>query len=293
MTALDDILPAPFVAPRPADWPDPLPDLLSPSSITTFLTCPEQWRRVYLQHERSRSNGNLLIGRADSKARELDLGQKITTGINMPLETVKEIAGDTFDKEVESEGGINEVEWDTDKGETAGTAKDMAVGVAAAYRQQVAETVVPIAVEREVRVDVAGIVPGVRGYMDVEETPVVRENKTAAKRMTKPTGPQLIQTLLYSAATGKPTSFDISVKKKQPEVVTAATEPGLLVHTNPEEVLQRLSRVTTTVVESIVGMLDQRGPDDPWLGTGAGQVVSPCGWCDFKASCPFYFGPKG
>ena len=97
MSGIDDIL---LPVERSVDWPDPLPQRMSPSSLTAFLVCPEAWRRKYLLGERGPSSGNLLIGRADSKACEADLGQKITTGVNLPLDTVRDIAAEAFDFEL-------------------------------------------------------------------------------------------------------------------------------------------------------------------------------------------------
>jgi hypothetical protein len=278
---------------RSVDWPDPLPPQLSPSSITTFLTCPEQWRRRYVLGQRERSNASLLIGRADSKARELNLGQKIVTGLDMGLGLVQEIAADAFTQGLEEEGGAGEVDWKGKKDEepmTPGSAKDMSVKVATAYRQTVSELVRPVAVEQEVTVEVPGIVPVVHGYIDVTEAGSIRECKTSNKAVNKPKGNWLAQTLLYSAAHGNvPVTFDVSVKRlKGPaEVLSGSFKPELVAHQDGRAG-ERLALMTATVVESIVALLEKRGPDNVWPGVGAIQLVSPCGWCDFAINCPWF-----
>lgn len=263
------------------EWPSLLPSVLSPSSLTTYLTCQEQWRRVYINGERSRSSGALLIGRADSKAREVDLGQKITSGVNLPLADVQYAAAESFDQELDAEGGAGEVEWKDDK---PGEARDMAVSVASAYRVQLSERVQPVAVEREVRLDIAGL-PPIRGYLDVEEGRTNRECKTSNRRVSKPSGSWKVQTLLYSAATGKPTEFDVTVKNKQPEVISGMNDPAMTAHTDGLAPV-KLTAVLTTVSKSILGNLEKIGPDYAWPGANV-QLAPPCSYCQFAASCPW------
>ncbi len=164
MTEHVDILP-PAVE-RDPSWPAELPLVLSPSSLTKFLSCPEAFRRKYIKGERERPSHFLIIGRADSKARELDLGQKITSFVNLPVNEVKEIAAVSFDEAVEEDGGTSEIEWEDS---SPGKAKDMTVSVAGAYAEQVSHSITPIRVEGECEVTVPGVVPVVRGYLDVEE----------------------------------------------------------------------------------------------------------------------------
>lgn len=271
----------PELAENPA-WPSLLPSVLSPSSLTTYLTCQEQWRRVYINGERSRSSGALLIGRADSKAREVDLGQKITSGVNLPLADVQYAAAESFDQELDAEGGAGEVEWKDDK---PGEARDMAVSVASAYRTQLSERVQPVAVEREVRLDLPDL-PPIRGYLDVEEGRTNRECKTSNRRVSKPSGGWKVQTLLYSAATGKPTEFDVTTKNKAPEVISGMNDPAFVVHENTFKAAAQLEQVLTTVSQSVLGNLEKIGPERPWPGANV-QLAPPCSWCQFAASCPW------
>ena len=283
VSAFDEFLPP--APPRHVDWPEPLPPVLSPTAITTFLTCPEQWRRVYLLGETSRTSSALLIGRVDSKAAEMDLGQKITTGVNMALPLVKEVAAASFDEELEKVGGAGEVEWDPDKAgeDKPGPAKDLAVGCAAAYRTQRSELIVPIAVERRIEVQLPGVIPTFSGYLDVEEGPRVRERKTSGRSVSKPGSTWPTQTLLYTVATGKQTVYDVTHKQAKggPAVLPELWGPDV------ETAGERLQQVAATVTESIVGLLEKLGPDNAWPGTGAVQFVSPCGWCDFSRTCRF------
>ena len=283
MNSLDDLLPAP----DRSSWPAPLPTRMSPSSLTAFLVCPEAWRRKYLLGERGPSSGNLLIGRADSKACEADLGQKINTGVNLPLDTVRDIAAEAFDFELSEDGGPSEVEWDD--GQTPGKARDMAVAVAAAYRDQVSEQIVPIAVEHHVELQLPNL-PPMHGFVDVVESTRIRERKSANRKPgnNTPSPQHLTQTLLYTAATGLPTHFDYTVKKTHPEVVSALTEPTLVAHENIFRAGAQLELLLRTASQSILGLLDRLGPESHWPGTAsAAAAASPCTYCSFNTDCRF------
>lgn len=276
-SAFDEFLPA--APPRDAAWPEPLPPVLSPTSITTFLTCPEQWRRVYLVGETSRCSSALLIGRVDSKAREVDLGQKIHTGINMPLEAVKDAAASAWDAEVEKEAENGGIEWDP--GEVPGKVKDYSIAVASAYRLQRAEQVLPIAVEERAEWTRPTVPFTIAGYIDVTEQPRIREAKTSNKRVSKPSAGWLAQAAIYSAASKKPAVFDVTAKKDRPEVV-----PEMDGYDVAKAEL-KTEAFGVSVAEGILALLEKIGPDRHWPGTASTQLLSACGWCDLRASCPF------
>ena len=277
VSAFDDFLPA--APPRDAAWPEPLPPVLSPTSITTFLTCPEQWRRVYLVGERSRCSSALLIGRVDSKAREIDLGQKIHTGINMPLEAVKDAAATAWDEELEKEGGVGEIEWDA--GEKPGGVKDLSIAVASAYRTQRAEQVFPVGVEERVEWARPTVPFTIAGYVDVRESPRIREAKTSKKRQSKPSNGWLAQAAIYTAASKLPAVFDVTVKNARPEVLPELEGYGVAAAQRKTEAFG------VSVAEGILALLEKIGPDRHWPGTASTQLLSACGWCDLRASCPF------
>lgn len=264
-------------------WPEPLPARLSPSSMTLFLRCPEAWRRQYLLGERVRTSTALVIGRADSRAREVDLGGKILSGVNLSEPDIKIVAAEAFDQAVEDDGGVNEIDWENSK---PGEAKDLTVDLAAAYRAQVGLTVVPTAVEDHLEAVFADVTPPIHGFLDVAEATRIREVKTSAKRRTKPLADWIIQTELYSAVTGLPAVFDISVKSRNPEVISYLSEPALQAHTDGKAA-ERLRLRAITVSQGILALLNQFGVDDYWPATGAGGMLPACGICDVKASCPF------
>lgn len=278
----DEFLPA--APPRDAAWPEPLPPVLSPTSITTFLTCPEQWRRVYLVGETSRCSSALLVGRVDSKAREVDLGQKIESGVNLPLEAVQDAAASAWDAELEKEGGEREILWDQKDGPSVGAVKDLSIAVASAYRRQRAEWVAPIAVEERVEWTSDGVPFMIAGYVDVEEQERIREAKTSRKAQSKPSSGWLAQQAIYTAAKQLPVVFDVTVKKKAPEVL-----PEMHGYSVREANL-KVEALAVSVADGILALLENVGPYRMWPGTAAVQMVSPCGWCDLRASCPLAVG---
>ena len=165
----------------------------------------------------------------------------------------------------------------------------MAVAVAAAYRDQVSEQIVPIAVEHHVELQLPNL-PAMHGYMDIVESTRIRERKSANRKPgnNTPSPQHLTQTLLYSAVTGLPCHWDYTIKKQHPEVVSALTEPTLIAHTDSLLAEKRLKLLLFAAVQSILGLLERLGPDTEWPGTAsAAAAASPCTYCSFNADCRF------
>ena len=259
--------------PRPSDWPEPLPPHLSPSQVSDFLLCPEEYRLKRLVGLPTRPNVKLIVGHADTKANERNMRAKIDTGDMLSVEAVGDAAADAFRERVESDGGEGEVDWED---QTPGVALDKAVQVATVYRETVAPTVAPVAVEQRVELQVAGA-PLVYGYADVVEAHQAIEKKTAAT-LTRVIQPQWRPAvLLYAAALERPVAVHVTTKAVQPKVTTPETDGGLF---QPVEA-ERAARLVQDVAESLRTLVATRGPDESWPVHGLTHVWK-CGLCDFR-----------
>src|SRR5262245_66503615 len=91
------------------EWPPEL-DHISASSLSMFTRCPEQWRRRYALGERRPPAMVGLWGRADHKAIEADLSNKLFEGSHLPVDDVRQLFVVEFEAQLDREGGLSEVD---------------------------------------------------------------------------------------------------------------------------------------------------------------------------------------
>ncbi len=287
-------LPEPPATVRDPSWAAPLPERLSPSSITRFLACPEQWRRSYLAGEPFKASGAMLIGSADSEAAAYNFRLKAVTHEDAPLDEVQDAARDEFKTRLDQD----DVEWSDKEGEkNPSTALDTAIRVvtfnhAAEYPLVVA----PTRVEEPVEFQVAGA-PLVRAYVDVATPGVVVSRKTAGRAPSGPTRPWMVQSAIESAALGVPTVFHVTTKAAKPRLICPENDGPLYTAFADVEATQRFAaNVISTTARSIRALYAEFGSDETWPTTGAGHWgsnptggMSVCGTCAFRLSgCPVW-----
>lgn len=274
MSALDVLLPLPV---RSAEWPAPLPDHLSPSSLKMYMRCREQWRRRYLLGQKERPGAALVWGTAHNFALvETNFAQKITTGEDLPVADVELAFAEGFDQRVERDGGEGEIAWD----QKPGVMKDKGVALAAAYHTQVSASVQPVTVEESFSLELPGVPVPVIGYMDVTEPGRTIDLKTGSKREMKPDN--AFQGRVYQLARPVPMEFHLATKTKVPGIYTPAEWPEFGLEFS-ESVQARTRLMLVTLAQDIAATFARFGPDDPW--PGAFTYGWSCGFCGW--------GPKG
>lgn len=289
---------------------------ISANSLKTFMRCPETFRRRYMLGEKEKPAGNLLWGSADHAAIEFDLRRKMETQEHMPVNEVQEVFVADLEDRVNDAGGVHEVDWGKDpitkddvttiKGRIKAFDATRVKGqvLAAAYREQVSPTLMPLAIEHEFKIDLAPIVPvPVMGRVDLVAhvidpftlelikpgPPAVIDRKTSAQRKRKADQEWVFQGRTYQLAFPKSmVRFDVSVKNVNPLVVPGDDpESDLMVRPWAKKRTVQMMQI----LAGQIGYLYARfGPDHPW--TGAWTHPWACGYCGFKRTC-FWFGGKG
>ena len=272
--------PATATDPLEADWPEFLPDHLSPSQMGEYLMCPEKYRLARIVKLPQRSNVKLVIGTADTRANAANMQQVIDTEEMLSVSDVQDAASDAFAARVEEDGGEGEVDWEDTK---PGDALDKAVLVSTVYRQTVAPQVRPVAVEQPIEFAVEGA-PLVIGYADVVEAAQTIEKKTAAS-LTRTIQPWWMpQGIVYAAALQQPVAFHVTTKAVSPKVTTPETDEGLL---QPVEAA-RASALVGSVADALRSLAETKGPEKPWPGHGLTHGWA-CQLCPFKeAGCAWW-----
>jgi hypothetical protein len=288
-----DILPALLDADAAAERPLPV-DHLSPSSIESFLGCPERWRRERVMKEPGFATSEKIFGAAFHRAAEQNYLQKIESHEDLPLRDMEDISYDSFDVVVEETKDREEIRWHTDKPPEIqkGVATAMC-GTASApgYHTVLAPTVQPVASERWIEVASPANVP-IIGRIDLEaDDGRLIDLKTGKKAKTQLDLDKSIQAAAYIWARiqeGNPsTGFTWhtairTIKPQQQELLTTRTD---------RELAAFEKRVVMTA-NSIADCMERYGPEGPW------PEASPLAWfchpiqCSFWSTCVWRGGSK-
>jgi len=280
------------------EWPAAV-EHLSASGLKLFSKCPEQYRRRYLKGEKIPPAATLIQGRADHTAIEHNFVKKMETGEDIPVADVQMIFAEQIDHEVSQAGGAGEVDHGkTVRGKVArrkatAAMKDNGVRLVTAYRTELCPVLEPLAVEEEFSVMVPGVPVPIIGFLDLVArqhepftpagTPEPRlkiiDRKTSGRTMKTPEPEWRVQAGIYMLHRWLPHEWHLSVKTKEPRIVTPASEEGLVLKPSPllkRQVTMQLRYLARQVAFCHVAY----GPDQPWPGAILHQWA--CGYCGFR-----------
>ena len=246
---------------------------ISATSINMALRCEEQWRQVYLLKKRRAPAIAMLAGRADHKAIEVSMAQKIETHEDLPVSDVREAFVGSLEEAVDQAGGINEVDLegaDYDKIRREG--QDIVAG----YHRNVSPRVQPIAVEREFRLPIQGVPVEVLGYIDLTTKAEIIDRKRSKRAPRGPSPDWALQAGIYQLVEPKTHVWHVSVTTKVPQFLTNLEQDA-----GPSGIVEQRLRDAALKI----GWLYQRyGPDEPWPATGLSHGWA-CSYCGFKPDC--------
>ena len=264
-----------------------VPVVLSPTSLKTFLTCPQKYEFRHLLYLESRPSVKATIGTSAHKAVEVNYRQKLETRVDVPEDVVVDAFSDTFDNESKM---IDHPE------EPLGKAKDSGVGLVKLYhtgtdaQPPVAPRIQPKWVEQSAQFRListhregcdrgptctCGVPFSVTADL-VDEEGAVHDLKTTAR--TPSGGAHLMQVaggaLAYEVATGDAASdlvIDYLIRTKIPKYHEERW--GGPVDAQLKRVFAR--QVTTAYDMIQAGMFPASGVEG-----------YACGYCEYKPICP-------
>jgi len=197
-----------------------LGEVLSPSQVNTYLTCPAKWYFRYLVGLVEPANGALALGKAFHATLAANFRQKMASGNDMEPAEVREI----FAQEWKLASVDVELREDEDASELAETGEALAT----AYISEAARSVQPRAVEQPVAGEIAGI--NVRGIVDViDVNGCVVDFKTASKRPNGITAEHGLQLTTYAMITPGASGLcrlDTVTKTKTVQVIQQTYDVG-------------------------------------------------------------------
>jgi putative RecB family exonuclease len=193
-----------------------LGEVLSPSQVNTYLTCPAKWYFRYLVGLAEPATGALALGKAFHATLAANFRQKIVSGRDMQATEVRAV----FTEEWKLASVDTELREDEDGSELA--------TLATAYISEAACSIQPRAVEQAVVGEIAGM--KVRGIVDVlDVNGCVVDFKTASKRPNGVTAEHGLQLTTYAMITPGASGLcrlDTVTKTKTGQVIQQSYEVG-------------------------------------------------------------------
>lgn len=244
---------------------------LSPSSIATYMKCPEQYRREQIKGEQRGRGAWAVSGAAFHNARHKALEWQRDNEVELPEALMQPIYEHAWLGAI----GEGNTAWGKYKPEIV---KAAGWEMFALYQRELGRTVFPVSIESWVRGYVDGVPVPVVGRIDVMTAEEVIDTKTGRQLFHQIKPEHYIQGCVYTLLTGLPIQWH-SVSEKP------ATDGGPLLRLEPRpKVLEAGERYVRDAYDGIRHNLRTRGPDAHWPVYG--PASGTCRYCSFKFSCP-------
>jgi RecB family exonuclease len=197
-----------------------LGELLSPSQVNTYLTCPAKWYFRYLVGLSEPATGSLALGKAFHQTLAANFRQKMDSKRDMDAEEARGV----FREAWASNSAEAELREDEDVSDLAATGEALVT----TYIKEAARSVAPRAVELPVEGEIAEV--KVRGIVDVVDADGhVLDFKTASKRpngVTADYGLQLATYAMITPGASGSCRLDTVTKTKTVQVIQQTYEVG-------------------------------------------------------------------
>lgn len=251
---------------------------LSPSSIDTWVTCPQRWYFRYVRKIKTPPSGAMHLGTSFHAAVEANHAQKITTREDLPLGVLEDRYSVAF------EHPEDDVDW---TGEKKSDAKDHGAAMVRSYHKQVAPTLQPTLVEQAVLVPLqtaAGeSLPPLKMVLDlVDDAKVIKDFKTTSKQpdpdAANASGQLTAYDVAHRSAFGTPSAGQELIHLRRP----LKTKPFAEVFRQPtsrsdEQVRNYLKHVQAVGIQIAVA-----------VQTGLFPMADPNSWACSEKFCGYF-----
>jgi len=252
---------------------------ISPSQLSRYFTCGEQYRRIYIMQERRPPGIALLKGTAVHGAAELNNRQKLETRADVPESTMVEAAVAILGERITVEGlELTKEETAMGKATVVGKATDSVARLTSLYAREVAPGLMPALVEHAVRVELPGL-RDIVGRIDVvDEAAVIRDLKTSGRAKSADdleTDQLAFYAAAYEVTTGQlpaAVQLDVLVDTKVPKV------QQLRAQRNAQDKVVLAARVNAMLMGLEAGV---------FLPATPGHWACTPRFCGFWDSCPY------
>ncbi len=271
---------------------------VSASALATFARCPEQFRMKYVLGYQEPQAAAPLTGSAVHGALEAVWTSKINGLIppngNAAEKGVTEAYYEKFESLTERAGGRGEVIWDEGgrgKPTDASGWRELGLTVAAEYNRVIVPTVVPVATEEVLTIDVPGVPVPLVGYLDlVTETETI-DIKVSGKAHTDVATDWRMQGYIYLLAGRSMAWHSLKWPNAQGEVAMSIGKPGEGPYLPlTADALLMAQNLVRRYVKAILAYSATFGRDEPW--PGAVNHTWACNLCRFRTDgrCAWWSG---
>lgn len=171
---------------------------ISPTMLSLFCRCQEAFRRRYIEGDIIPPGVAACIGTGLHKAAETNNRQKISSGVDLPADDLKDAARDGYARAL-SNGVFLAEEEKPEASRVLGAGADTAVSLAGTYAEKVAPSIRPVMVEEKLEADVPGWDVPLLGILDVDDTEgVTHDLKSAAKKWAAGKAEGELQPTIYT-----------------------------------------------------------------------------------------------
>lgn len=263
---------------------------IRPSSVDTFLNCPQQWYRVFLLGQTSIPNARAAIGTGIHKGVEVMWQESMKANkkdINIGM--MADAAVQAFDEE-----GQKDLQYDD--GEDANTARRTIVQGVEAYADDIAPYApIPNAVEKRFTIHISNhpIISAVSGTVDYIDDDTIADVKTSKRKPT--TSNYKVQQSIYKILAR---ANGVNVQHSLIHGVVLKKEPEGLIKSMNQDIDEAMAKYAVNSVIDTTAVLakDIVDPDILFRGNPKYYLCSPK-YCAFYNSCKFVQGdapePKG
>lgn len=256
---------------------------LSATSLAKAITCPELWRRRYLQKEPERMFSGRFMGIVDHATHAENFTQKIVSGEDLDLDWMKARYKANWDTEIRDRG---EPDWADDEDPTVMQQRGMRM--VEAYHRYVSPFVQPVRVEERFEEVIDGVPIPIIGYMDTQAADRIVERKTSNKKVSKPKPEWRFQARVYQLVADLPTEWHVVTSQAEPRIYTPETDPALFLDKGNPDAIVRVIQQTFLRLEDLY---NRYGPDRFWPTEGLFHPFM-CDYCGYKnTGCPAWIVP--
>jgi len=248
---------------------------LSASSVSQFLTCPEQFRLERIVRIPKRRFLDGFVGSVHHDTVGENFAQKVSTHRDMTLDQVGGVFKIKWAEQIEKEG---DPVWT----ENPEKVEKLGLKMLTAFHETVSPTITPIAVEQRFEERVPGVPVPMVGYVDCEEREILNEFKTAKQKVSKPKPNWMVQGRIYQLFVRKPVYWTVTTKQVTPVNWTWQSAPDLVMPlVNPDQTVDMLVQATHMLNDYWL----RYGPDRPWPRTGLLHTFA-CDYCSAGPKSP-------
>ena len=197
---------------------------ISISQINMFYGCAEQWRRRYIEGDMIPPGIAAAVGTGVHSAGELDLVQKIESGVDLPVDVLTDAAAQGYEKKLSDGVFIPRESMSTAEKDLA-AGLDQTVALTRVFAGEIAPRIQPALVEAKAYLDVDDMPIPFLGIIDcLTKDHRLSDLKTSKSKWSQAKADSELQPTLYRKLVKQMTgeepreiAYDILVKTKTPQ----------------------------------------------------------------------------